>query len=138
MLSVNNVVESGKALSYYQLDNYYTNEQQSLDQTEWYGRGAQVLGINGEQIEANTFKDLLEGRVEDQQLGRVRKDENGQSYIDHRAGIDLTFSAPKSVSIMAEVFENQDVLQAHLDAVKDTISAIEDHYTQTRISVDGT
>ncbi|MFX4789805.1 MobF family relaxase, partial [Acinetobacter baumannii] len=132
MLSVNNVVESGKALSYYQLDNYYTNEQQSLDQTEWYGRGAQVLGINGEQIEANTFKDLLEGRVEDQQLGRVRKDENGQSYIDHRAGIDLTFSAPKSVSIMAEVFENQDVLQAHLDAVKDTISAIEDHYTQTR------
>ncbi|EOE0042675.1 MobF family relaxase [Acinetobacter baumannii] len=138
MLSVNNVVESGKALSYYQLDNYYTNEQQSLDQTEWYGRGAQVLGINGEQIEANIFKDLLEGRVEDQQLGRVRKDENGQSYIDHRAGIDLTFSAPKSVSIMAEVFENQDVLQAHLDAVKDTISAIEDHYTQTRISVDGT
>ncbi|EYD01340.1 trwC relaxase family protein, partial [Acinetobacter baumannii 44362_1] len=133
MLSVNNVVESGKALSYYQLDNYYTNEQQSLDQTEWYGRGAQVLGINGEQIEANIFKDLLEGRVEDQQLGRVRKDENGQSYIDHRAGIDLTFSAPKSVSIMAEVFENQDVLQAHLDAVKDTISAIEDHYTQTRI-----
>ncbi|HGK6493061.1 TPA: MobF family relaxase, partial [Acinetobacter baumannii] len=125
MLSVNNVVESGKALSYYQLDNYYTNEQQSLDQTEWYGRGAQVLGINGEQIEANIFKDLLEGRVEDQQLGRVRKDENGQSYIDHRAGIDLTFSAPKSVSIMAEVFENQDVLQAHLDAVKDTISAIE-------------
>ncbi|WP_032066056.1 MobF family relaxase, partial [Acinetobacter baumannii] len=121
--------ESGKALSYYQLDNYYTNEQQSLDQTEWYGRGAQVLGINGEQIEANIFKDLLEGRVEDQQLGRVRKDENGQSYIDHRAGIDLTFSAPKSVSIMAEVFENQDVLQAHLDAVKDTISAIEDHYT---------
>lgn len=102
------------------------------------GRGAQVLGINGEQIEANIFKDLLEGRVEDQQLGRVRKDENGQSYIDHRAGIDLTFSAPKSVSIMAEVFENQDVLQAHLDAVKDTISAIEDHYTQTRISVDGT
>ncbi|PJG65170.1 MobF family relaxase [Acinetobacter seifertii] len=137
MLSVNNVVESGKALSYYQLDNYYTNEQQSLDQTEWYGRGAQVLGINGEQIEANTFKDLLEGRVEDQQLGRVRKDENGQSYVDHRAGIDLTFSAPKSVSIMAEVFENQDVLQAHLDAVKDTISTIEDHYTQTRISVDG-
>ncbi len=52
--------------------------------------------------------------------------------------LDLTFSAPKSVSIMAEVFENQDVLQAHLDAVKDTISAIEDHYTQTRISVDGT
>ncbi len=56
------------------------------------------------------FKDLLEGRVEDQQLGRVRKDENGQSYIDHRAGIDLTFSAPKSVSIMAEVFENKHIL----------------------------
>lgn len=137
MIGVNNVSETGQALKYYQLDNYYTNSQQALDQTEWYGQGAKILGIDGEQVDSQTFADLLNGKVDGQQLGRTRLDDNGNKYIEHRAAMDLTFSAPKSVSIMAEVFQNQDVLQAHQDAVKETLSTIEDNFVQTRLSEDG-
>ncbi|WP_336767044.1 MULTISPECIES: MobF family relaxase [Acinetobacter] len=137
MIGVNNVSETGQALKYYQLDNYYTNSQQALDQTEWYGQGAQILGIEGEQVESQTFADLLNGKVDDQQLGRVRIDDAGNKYIEHRAAMDITFSAPKSVSILAEVYQNQDVLEAHQNAVKETLSTIEDNFVQTRLSEDG-
>ncbi|MEN2594478.1 MobF family relaxase, partial [Acinetobacter baumannii] len=137
MIGVNNVSETGQALKYYQLDNYYTNSQQALDQTEWYGQGAQILGIEGEQVDSKTFADLLNGKIDDQQLGRVRVDDQGNKYIEHRAAMDITFSAPKSVSILAEVYQNQDVLEAHQNAVKETLSTIEENFVQTRLSEDG-
>lgn len=53
-----------------------------------------------------------------------------------RAGIDLTFSAPKSVSLLALVEGQKDVLKAHTEAVKDTLSYIEKHYIQSRVRKD--
>lgn len=52
---------------------------------------------------------------------------------ERRAGYDLTFSAPKSASIMALVHKDQDVLQAHRDAVMKTLDYIEAKYANTRI-----
>ncbi len=50
-----------------------------------------------------------------------------------RAGVDLTFSAPKSVSILYSLLGDKKVLQAHTDAVKYTLSYIEENLNTTRV-----
>ena len=50
-----------------------------------------------------------------------------------RAGYDLTFSAPKSVSIMSLVANDKELLQAHRDSVLDVLNFIESRYANTRI-----
>ena len=51
---------------------------------------------------------------------------------EHRAGIDMTFSAPKSVSILSEVCDDERVREAHEKAVETTLRHIEEHYSQAR------
>ena len=50
-----------------------------------------------------------------------------------RAGVDCTFSAPKSVSLAALVGGDRRIVDAHRLAVERTLSFIERHYSQTRI-----
>ena len=65
----------------------------------WYGKGAAALGLEeGREVAAGTFEKVLQGRVlgTNVRLGRLR---DGQH--EHRPGFDITFSAPKSVSLAA-------------------------------------
>ncbi|PTE13372.1 conjugal transfer protein TraI, partial [Cereibacter changlensis JA139] len=70
--------------------------------------------------------------TEGQTLGR---------YVDgerqHRPGIDLTFSASKSVSIMALVVGDKRVTEAHDAAVKSAMAYVEERFVTTRREVDG-
>ena len=86
MLSVASVRSAGGAAAYFAADNYYTREQ---GQGEWFGKGAEALGLSG-RIDARQFEAVLRGELPDG--SRV-----GREGI-HRAGIDLTFSIPKSWS----------------------------------------
>ena len=61
-------------------------------------------------------------------LGRVR---NG--VFEHMPGTDLTFSAPKSVSIMALVGGDRRIVDRHDAAVAKTLRWIEDNVLETRI-----
>nr|NIR50081.1 relaxase domain-containing protein [candidate division KSB1 bacterium]NIR68710.1 relaxase domain-containing protein [candidate division KSB1 bacterium]NIS25527.1 relaxase domain-containing protein [candidate division KSB1 bacterium]NIT72420.1 relaxase domain-containing protein [candidate division KSB1 bacterium]NIU26204.1 relaxase domain-containing protein [candidate division KSB1 bacterium] len=57
---------------------------------------------------------------------------------EHRAGIDYTFSAPKSVSLVAELIApemKQDIYAAHTEAVKYAMDYFEEHYAEARITV---
>lgn len=85
--------------SYYQeeKDDYYTRDKQP---SEWYGQAANELGLKGETVKKEDFAQLLEGKFKDQTL----RDSSfkGKSAKD-RLGLDLTFNAPKSVSIQALV-----------------------------------
>lgn len=131
---------ASQASTYYSKDNYYTKEEtaESLANAGWYGKGATVLGLDGENFDPEKFKALLEGEIDDdKKIGRTIYDENGVAVTQHRPGVDLTFSAPKSVSILSEVFKNDDVRQAHEDAVKSTLDLVEKKYAQTRVSIDG-
>uniref|UniRef100_UPI003F5889DE MobF family relaxase n=1 Tax=Vibrio cholerae TaxID=666 RepID=UPI003F5889DE len=75
-----------------------------------------------------TFKSLLEGRLPDgQQVGTFRDGE-----WKHQPGTDLTFSAPKSVSILAEVAGDKRLLEAHDWAVQAVLQHIESEYIVTR------
>lgn len=81
---------------------------------------------------------MLNGYVAGQQLGKIIENkETGEKEREHRPGTDLTFSAPKSVSLLAEVGGFHSVRLAHEDAVKTALAYVESELAQTRIMIDG-
>ena len=75
---------------------------------------------------------MLEGQVpdgSDTRLGRRGRD----GTIEHRPGRDLTFSAPKSVSIAALVGGDGRIVEAHDRAVAATLAWIEKNAAETRM-----
>lgn len=136
MLSAHNVGSAGGALHYFSQDNYYTASQ-GLEKSAWFGEGATRLGLSGN-ISKEDFLALLEGRIGDQQLGKwVIDKKSGKPIPDHRPGTDITFSAPKSVSILSEVFGQADIREAHEAAVKTALEYVEKNLAFTRQMVDG-
>ena len=121
MLSVAPVRSAGGAASYFAADNYYTREQ---GQGEWFGKGAEALGLTGK-IDPKTFESLLRGELPDG--SRV-----GREGI-HRAGIDLTFSMPKSWSLIALVGDDRRIVEAYGEAVKATLAWAEKNAAQARV-----
>ena len=111
MMSVAPVASAGEAAGYYSnSDNYYfLGSLQSL----WMGEGAKELGLEGN-VRGDDLTAVLEGRPPDG--SRLGKEVNGQHV--HRPGHDLTFSAPKSVSILALIGNDKEMLEAHYHAVR--------------------
>ena len=102
----------------------------------WYGKGAAALGLkDGEKVSAGTFETILQGHVIGTNfwLGRKRDGKH-----EHRPGFDITFSAPKSVSLAALLPTrkhprgDRGVLRCHDEAVKATLDWIEETLVQTR------
>ena len=89
-------------------DNYYTEEQTlAKERSQWWGKGAEALDLT-DTVDTQIFTELLRGTLLDgQQLG---KQEGGT--IKHRPGFDLTFSAPKSVSLLALIGGDERILSA--------------------------
>lgn len=110
-------------------DDYYTKD---LDSSAWHGKGAEQLGLQGE-VERGRFQQLLAGQVKpgiEITRSAIRDD------AKERIGIDLTFSAPKSVSIQALVGGDARIIKAHEEAVAETIKHAES-LAQARVKVGG-
>ncbi|WGM17767.1 conjugative transfer relaxase/helicase TraI (plasmid) [Arsenophonus nasoniae] len=117
-MSFNRIKSAQGAGDYYtQKDNYYVLE--SMEE-RYFGKGAEILGLTGE-FDKNTFRELLEGKLPDGTELIFHKDGKNQ----HRPGYDLTFSAPKSISIMALVAGDKRLLEAHNKAVEVALSQAE-------------
>lgn len=127
--TISALTSAGQAASYYEADDYYA--EGGLAPSEWLGQGAQVLNLAGA-VDREQFARLLEGHVAGQSLGTMRDGE-----WEHRPGWDVTFSAPKSVSLMAEVAGDRRLIAAHDRAVKTALGLAEQHFTATRIRQDG-
>lgn len=123
--SVSALTNSAQASSYYEADDYYA--EGGLSPSEWQGAGAEALGLSGE-VDRDQFRDLLDGKIGKQQLGTYR-----DGRLEHRPGWDVTLSAPKSVSIMAEVAGDRRLIAAHSEAVKTAMAHVEKHLAATRI-----
>lgn len=128
--SVSALTSSAQAASYYEADDYYS--EGGLSPSQWQGQGAEALGLSGE-VDREQFRALLDGRIGDQQLGTFR---DGQ--LEHRPGWDVTLSAPKPVSIMAEVAGDRRLIAAHGAAVRTAMAHVEKHMAATRIRDGGT
>lgn len=128
MLSVANVRTAGGAANYFAADNYYTRADAERS-GQWLGKGAEALGLRGV-IEASQFEAVLKGMLPDG--SRVGSDNRA-----HRAGTDLTFSMPKSWSILALVGGDRRILDAYGAAVRETLAWAEKNLAETRMEVRG-
>ena len=120
-----------RAANYYEdgADDYYAKDGAAK---AWQGAGADRLGLAGE-IDSLRFKALLAGQVAPEvrvSRGSTRNDAR------ERIGIDLTFSAPKSVSLQALVAGDVRVIEAHDRAVSAAVAAAEERALARR-KVDG-
>lgn len=133
MISISNVKSASHASHYYEKDDYYAKDSKEHQaDSSWYGKGAKLLGLKGE-IEQKSFKEILSGKLAGQAvLGRKEGEE-----LVHAPGIDITFSAPKSVSIMAEVYQDKCIFEAQQKAVLKTLDYIEKNLVETRKMKDG-
>src|SRR6266581_5194694 len=115
MLTISKPLSAGQARSYHAeefsnaKENYYTEGERIAG--EWHGRLAEEWGLKGE-IREEQFHRLSEGQhpITGEQLVRHQTareylNERGGKIktMEHRAGWDATFSAPKSVSLTALV-----------------------------------
>ena len=124
MLSVANVRSPSAAASYFAADNYYTGADADRSGT-WVGNGAERLGLEG-RVNAEQFDALLRGELP----GGIQVGNAGQA---HRPGTDLTFSLPKSWSLLALVGGDQRIIDAYREAVIETLRWAEKNAAQTRM-----
>ena len=122
MLSVASVGSAGGAANYFAKDDYYVGDGPA-ELSEWSGKGAEVLGLSGP-VSKDDFQKLLDGKLPDGTI--VNASEN------RRAGIDLTFSMPKSASLLAQLGGDQRILDAQSNAVKATMAFLEKNYAEAR------
>jgi conjugative relaxase-like TrwC/TraI family protein len=144
MLTISNPLSAGQSLAYHAeefsnaRENYYTQGNQIRG--EWHGRLAEQWGLHGEVGEEH-FQRLTEGQhpITGEQLVRHKAareyvNEDGQKIrtMEHRAGWDATFSAPKSVSLTALVGGDERIREAHQQSVAVALDELE-RYVQARI-----
>src|SRR5579863_8566466 len=144
MLTISKPLSAGQAQSYHQKEftakeqNYWS--QRGVIAGEWQGRLASQLGLAGA-VSAQDFAKLSQGQHPEtgEQLVRQRasyeyQDADGKTIktMEHRAGWDATFSAPKSVSLTALVGGDDRVREAHRASVSIALDELE-HYVQARI-----
>ena len=110
--SIGAVASPTQGAHYYEADGYYEKDSpEHREASAWAGKGAAELGLHGP-VNPDTFKAVLDGGVPDgsgKRLGRRM----GDGEIHHRPGRDLTFSAPKSVSLAALVGGDARIVEAH-------------------------
>jgi conjugative relaxase-like TrwC/TraI family protein len=144
MVTLSKPISSGQAQAYHKeefanaKDNYYTEGERVRG--EWQGQLSKRWGLTGE-VQEQQFARLSEGQhpVTGEQLVRhqtVREYENvrGETVrtMEHRAGWDATFSAPKSVSLTALVGGDDRVREAHRESVRTALDEME-KYVQARM-----
>jgi conjugative relaxase-like TrwC/TraI family protein len=144
MLTISKPISAGQAQTYHEKEftakeqNYWS--QRGVIAGEWQGRLAEQFGLAGT-VFAEDFAKLSQGQHPQtgEQLVRQRasyeyQDADGKTIktMEHRAGWDATFSAPKSVSLTALVGGDERVREAHQESVRVALDQLE-RYTQARI-----
>ncbi|MFC6623850.1 MobF family relaxase [Novosphingobium panipatense] len=116
---------SGDGASYYAADNYYTANE-GTEQSAWAGKAAEALQLSGK-VDPTTFEQVLAGTLPDGTQLDARRGE-------HRPGLDLTFSASKSVSLLALVGGDKRIVTELREAVGATLEWIEKTLIEARVS----
>jgi conjugative relaxase-like TrwC/TraI family protein len=144
MVTLSKPISSGQAQAYHKeefanaKENYYTEGERVRG--EWQGQLAERWGLQGE-VQEQQFARLSEGQhpatgeqLVRHQTAREYENERGEMVrsMEHRAGWDATFSAPKSVSLTALVGGDDRVREAHRESVRTALDEME-KYVQARM-----
>jgi conjugative relaxase-like TrwC/TraI family protein len=114
------------------IEDYYTGQGEVAG--TWLGRGAARLGLAGD-VSGDELRAALGGV--DPTTGRRLA---GREGARRTPGWDLTFSAPKSVSVLYGLGEEgvaKEVAAAHSAAVSTGLAYLEEHATVSRRRIDG-
>ncbi len=128
MISRSQIYRARAALAthYYadQADDYYSRDGSAAT---WQGEGARRLGAVGA-IDPTRFKAMLQGDFgHGITAGQsIRKDAKA------RAALDLTFGAPKSITLQALIGGDDRLIQANDDAVATALAYVEKHLAMGR------
>ena len=114
----------------YAQENYYTKNV-GLENSQWYGRGAKLLGLEG-QVSTEDYNNAHQGI--DKEGNPLRQKQTGKKY---NPGRDVTLSAPKSVSLLGLVKGDTRVISAQKKAVHNTLEYIENNCIFTRTGKGG-
>jgi conjugative relaxase-like TrwC/TraI family protein len=109
-------------------DDYYSGRGEAPG--EWVGAGAKRLGLSG-RVASEQFSSLIAGLDPRDADVRLRSSDRDPKV----AALDLTFSAPKSVSVLAAVASDEttaEVMLAHEAAVRAAVAYLEDTAVQVR------
>jgi len=144
MLTISKPLSATQAQSYHRKE-FIAKEQNYWSQRgeiagEWQGRLAAKFGLTGA-VSAEDFARLSQGQhpktgdqLVKQRASYEYADADGKTVktMEHRAGWDATFSAPKSVSLTALVGGDDRVRAAHREAVRVALDQLE-LYTLARM-----
>ncbi|MCY6494277.1 MobF family relaxase [Leptolyngbya sp. GGD] len=123
-------VHSQNSVHYFMQDNHRPGSD-AADFSRWYGQGAIALSCP-EVVNEIAFSNILSG------LDPTGESLPGrQIHPQHQAGIDLTFNAPKSVSLAALMGEQDVLIAAHTQAIAHTLQIVEQRYAYTRLCEQG-
>ena len=122
MHTIASVSSAGGAANYFAKDDYYLGDGPS-EFSEWGGKGAEALGLQGE-VTKSAFENLLNGKLPDGTIVNTNE--------SRRSGVDLTFSLSKSASVLALVTGDKRILEAHQQAVKQTMAWVESKFAEAR------
>lgn len=148
--------DGGGVPKYLTATEYYLDKNgQERSSAAWTGRGAQALGLkgpvteelmnklaagfgpDGQPLRQNAGEKPKQHPLKDRQ-GNVKLDEQGNPIMKTqgvRIGFDLTWSAPKSVSVAfagADGALRDKMLEAHHAAVEKALDFVEKHAAETR------
>src|SRR6202021_4051803 len=144
MLTISKPLSASQVRTYHEREfaseqqNYWSRDQQG--HSEWQGKLAEQWCLEGS-VGNEHFSRLTEGQhphTEAQlvrhQVSKTYEGKFGKTVtsVEHRAGWDATFSAPKSVSLTALVGGDDRVREAHREAVNVALNELE-KYIQARI-----
>jgi len=128
---------SGYAEKHLERNDYYAEGEKVTGQ--WYGIGAEKLGLKG-QVELEHFERIRRGldpETGEQLRQRISSLESTPDKKNHfRAFNDIVLSAPKSLSLLAQLTGDTRLVEAHDRAVLATLAEIEKQ-AATRVRADG-
>ncbi|MGC9216953.1 MobF family relaxase [Acidithiobacillus sp.] len=131
MLKVTHLKSSGEAVGKYlkaglgesdQVAEYYGEDNPSY----WIGGLADELQLTGQPVDESVLADMLDGKLPNGEQPQQLHDR------ERRIGEDFTFSAPKSVSIAALALGQKEAIEAHDEAVRETLEFIQERILYAR------
>ena len=127
--SLSEVASTSATVAYFAREGYYAKgDRRSYMSSFWHGEVARALGLP-EHVSSKLFEKILAGFVPGTEIRLGRARDGGH---EHRPGLDLTLSAPKSVSLEALLHGDRRVTAAHDAAVRATLDWVEKDLLQTR------
>ncbi|MBN8924584.1 MAG: hypothetical protein BGP10_13295 [Rhodanobacter sp. 68-29] len=135
---------------------YQDKEGKEVVASAWFGTGAQALGLHRKAVDVEDMAKLAQGLAPDgtklrrnagekpatielkDRQGNPRLDEDGNPLkreVAQRIGWDMTFSAPKTVSVAFAAAQGElrdQILEAHHRAVAKSLDWIEKQAAETR------